>query len=347
MGPRDKAHTAPADDDFLRQLAADDLVDPQAPSSDPVAPKPDATAGGPLDPHAVHPIVPPQPQPWRRRPRQPPRQQDPVGARRSSPDPGLRRRLLAATALGVGVLAVTMVVLGADQRRPSQATATDPRGAPNGTPAAEEVSLRAWWSQDGTSSLRKRWRRDAEALVEGRLASGAGEAIAGAMVTILAADATRRDAVNRTVGEVRTDREGRFEAAIAIDQGAPRKRLTFSYVAHANDTVPSARARATLAVIPPVTLEADQRGMSRGEAVRLDGRTVPNARISLEVRPPGSDQWRQLDEVQADRDGDWWATVRAPRDASPGRWRFRARAARSPQDGYLAADSRPVGVEVR
>ncbi|HEV2753685.1 MAG TPA: hypothetical protein VGV36_07605, partial [Solirubrobacteraceae bacterium] len=131
-----------------------------------------------------------------------------------------------------------------------------------------------------------------------------------------------------------------------LDEGAPRKRLTFTYLAHANDTVPAARARATLAVTPPVALQADASRIDRGEAVRLDGHTAPHARITLAARPPAGERWQPLDEVQADGEGNWQATVGAPPDASPGTWRFRAQVAQSRNDAYSGAQSDPVHVEV-
>ena len=343
-----RAHspTPSGGDEFFRQLIGEERVDAPDPSSRSQEPASDPPTGGTLDPHVTHPIAPAEPAQKRRRGGRTAR---PAAAPRHRPvaDGGLRRRAIAATALSLGVLATAAVVLGADRREPARAKAADPRGVPNGTPpAGEEARLRAWWSQDGQKSLRERWRRDAEATIEGRLTTGGGEPVTAATVTILAADATRRDAVNRTVGEVRTDREGRFEAAIALDRGAPRKRLTFSYLAYANDTVPAATTRASLVVTPPITLDADQRSMSRGEELTLDGRTTPGARITLAAQAPASDQWQQLDDVQADRHGNWQATVRAPEDASPGTWRFRAQVAQSRDNGYVGANSDPVSVEV-
>ncbi|MCP9491901.1 MAG: carboxypeptidase-like regulatory domain-containing protein [Solirubrobacteraceae bacterium MAG38_C4-C5] len=343
MGLRDRAQTPPADDQFFRQLAGEAPVDAQGAPPAPENPQPEASTSGPIDPHAAHPIAQPLPTPGhgRKAPRR-----DADRRRPSDSEGGLRRRAIAAIALGLGVLAAATVVVGAGPGERASAEA-DPRGVPNGSPAAEDARLRAWWASDGRTHRRERWRRDAEAMIAGRLMSEeAGEPIAGATVTILAADATRRGAINRTVGEVRTDEEGRFTAAIAVDEGAPRKRLTLSYLARARDTAPAATARAELAVTSPITLQADQSRIDRGESMRLDGRSAPDARVTVIAHAPGSGRWQLLDDVRADPEGNWQATVNAPRDTSPGDWRFRAVVAESRDDGYLGARSDQVRVEV-
>lgn len=345
LGQRAHSQAPAAEDDFFRQLAGGELVNAQDPRATSQASEPRPSARGPLDPHGAHPIDLPAPQRDRRRSRPEPRGR---AARQRDQGAGVgQRRLVAAGALVVGTLALALVVLGADQSDPPQATAAGPRGAPNGSPATEEAVLRAWWPQDGKTSVRERWRRDGETTIAGRLTGGDGEAVAGASVTVLAADATQPQGGNRTVGEVRTDREGRFEAAIALDEGAPRKRLTFSYLAYANDTVPTAEAQATLTVATPVSLDADLSRVDRGQAIDLGGRTAPGARVTLLARQPDSDQGQKLADVQADRDGRWQASVRAPRDAHAGRWSFRARVADSGEGGFVGAQSDPVSVEVR
>ena len=346
MGLRDRAHPSTVDDEFFRQLAGEAPLDtPPAALAD-VEPGREAPSRGPIDPHALHPIdTGPPPRP-RRRARQ--TAQEAAHRQRDRPgDRARRTRLTAATGLVVVVVAVALVVLGADEPDRSQATSTQGRGAPNGNSASEEARLGAWWSQDGNTEARERWRHDGQATIQGRLTSDAGGPIANAAVTVLAADATRPQEGNRTVGEVRTDDGGRFEAAIALDEGAARKRLTFSYLAYANDTVPAAEQQATVAVYAPISLDSDQRDVTRGDAVALDGRSAPSAQVALLASSPDSGRWRELADVQADREGRWRATVRAPRDASPGRWRFLARVAPSRDDGFLGADSEPLAIEVR
>ena len=152
---------------------------------------------------------------------------------------------------------------------------------------------------------------------------------------------------NRTVGELRTERRGRFRAAIALDRGAARKLLTFSFLAYGDDTVPAAMARARLEVEAPISLRARKGHIRRGGRVELHGDSAPHARVRLLAEPPGASGWHTLAKVRAASDGRWLAEVWFPPDALSGRYRLRARVAANPRLGYLAAASRPLEVEVR
>jgi 5-hydroxyisourate hydrolase-like protein (transthyretin family) len=192
-----------------------------------------------------------------------------------------------------------------------------------------------------------RRRRGGRAIIVGRLTTRAGRAVAGAQVTVLAADAERREQSSRTVGALRTDERGRFRAAIALDRGATRKLLGFSYLADGDDTAPAALARARLDVEAPIRLVAREPRARRGESVELAGRSAPAAAISLQVDAPDGHGWQTLASVRAGRDGRWRASVRVPPGAIGGRYRFRARVAGSRKQGYAAAATRPVTIEVR
>jgi hypothetical protein len=164
---------------------------------------------------------------------------------------------------------------------------------------------------------------------------------------VLAADAERPEDGNRTVGELRTDERGRFRAAIALDRGAARRLLSFSYLAYGADTVPAALARARLDVTAPISIVVRERLVRRGESVELAGRSAPAAALALQADPPAGRGWDSVARVRAGRDGRWRARVRVAREAIGGRYRFRARAAASPRQGYAAAASRPVAIGVR
>jgi hypothetical protein len=154
-----------------------------------------------------------------------------------------------------------------------------------------------------------------------------GRRIRDAQVSVLAADADRPEQGSRTVGEVRTDNDGAFHVRIAVDRGAPAKLLTFTYLARAKDTVPAAEGHARLDIYAPVTLRADAgtRQIRRGQAVQLEGSTVPAGAVELWAKPPATTSWRRLANARAQRDGSWQAIVHVGRGAVRGTYTFQAR----------------------
>ena len=92
---------------------------------------------------------------------------------------------------------------------------------------------------------------------------------------------------------------------------------------------------------------ARERLARRGKSVGLAGRSAPAAALGLQADPPDGRGWQTLARVRAGRDGRWRAGVRVPHGAIGGRYRFRARAAASRRQGYAAAASRLVTIEVR
>jgi hypothetical protein len=339
--PRDGRQTHPLEDEFFRQLAGGSLADTEpTPAVRPRRGRPETTRGT-TDPHAPHPlggagVGPDNSELFRRRegPQEPP----PPTSRR-------RGRLAACGSLAVVMLAVALVAFrgGGGER----ATADGDGGVPNGSPASDEARLRVGWGADKAARVRARWRRGGRAIIAGRLTTPAGKAVAGARVSVLAADAERPEQGSRSVGELRTDERGRFRAAIALDRGAARKLLSFSYLAHGDDTVPAALARARLDVEAPISMVGRERRARRGGSVVLAGRSAPAAALGLQADSPDGRGWQTLARVRAGRDGRWRASARVPRGAIGGRYRFRARAAASPRQGYAAAASRPVTIEVR
>jgi hypothetical protein len=337
--PHDGRQTHPLEDEFFRQLAGGSLADSEAaPVARPRRRRPE-TSRGATDPHAPHPIgaeVRPDNSELFR-PRDGPQEPPPPTSRRG--------RLAVGASLAVVILAVALVASGGGGGE--RATADGDGGVPNGSPASDEARLRVGWGADKAARLRARWRRGGRAIIAGRLTTPAGKAVAGAEVSVLAADAERPEQASRTVGELRTDQRGRFRAAIALDRGAARKLLSFSYLAHGDETVPAAVARARLDVEAPISMVARERLARRGESVVLAGRSAPAAALRLQAHRPDGRGWQSLARVRAERDGRWRASARVPRGAIGGRYRFRARAAASPRQGYAAAASRPVTIEVR
>lgn len=344
------------DDEFFRQLSRGALADPRsdaqpagppgsegAPRVTPQAPREKVAGGG--EHHIVQPLVddhrprPGRPIQKRRAPRR-------DGARRA----GIRerrpalRRVVVAIALGAATLAFAIIIAGSQE---TTSSAPDkPTRSDRGSGTAPKARLRVRWRGGRSDTVSERWRSGAAKTVVGRLLSPEGKPIAGGSISVLAADASRPEQGNRTVGEFRTDGSGRFAAPVALDRGAPRKRLTFIYLARPGDTVPTARAQATLAVYAPVSATAAPGRVRRGAPVSLRGRSAPRAKIGLLISQPTARGWRRLTTARADREGRWKATVRISPRASTGRYAFRARVASSQALGFLAARSRPVEVVV-
>jgi hypothetical protein len=337
--PRDGRQTDPLEDEFSRQLAGGALADTEAaPAPTPRRRRPEIPRGA-TDPHAPHPlggagVGPDNSEVFR--PREGPQELPPPTRRK-------RWRLAACASLAVVVLAVALVVFGAGG---GPGPADGDRGVPNGSPASDEARLRVGWGAGKSARLRARWRRGGKAIIAGRLTTPAGKAVARVRVSVLAADAQRPEQGSRSVGDLRTDERGRFRAAIALDRGAARKLLTFSYLAHGDDTVPAAVARARLYVTAPISMRAPERQVCRGKSVVLAGRSAPGAALGLQADPPDGRGWQTLARVRAGRDGRWRAGVRVAREAIGRRYRFRARAAASPRQGYAATAGRPVTIEV-
>lgn len=343
-------HPTTVDDPFFRQLAGGGLAEPE-PQATPAPRQPSPPGQRPpqrnrTDPRAAHPIDDTdQDQTSRgtrrshRRAAQPKPGPDPPRAHRVG-------RLAAPVSLAVAVVAVVALLLGGDKDEPGAKPRAD-RGAANGTPNPDKGKLAVQWQAPGTRAdvMRARWKAGGDATVLGHLTTPVGEPVADARVSVLAADAARPDQGNYTVAQVRTDRAGRFHALIALDRGAPRKLLSFSYLARARDTVPAASGRVALRVSAPIAIEAPVGRIRPGETIRLGGRTAPGAQVQLLSRSPGARRWQALTTVPASTDGGWRTPLRIPRSAR-GRYQFRARVKPS-RRGWLGADSRALELRVR
>jgi hypothetical protein len=184
-------------------------------------------------------------------------------------------------------------------------------------------------------------------VIAGRLTTATNRPIADARIGVLAADASAPERGNSTVGEVRTDRQGRFATAVALDRGAPRKLLTFTYLAHRGDQVPAATARSRLEVAGAISARASMRETRRGASVPLEGRSSGEASVQILVRQPGSRAWRISSSAQATRTGRWEASVYIPSYAPRGTYRLRARVLGDTRRGFLSGESQQVTVQVR
>lgn len=248
-----------------------------------------------------------------------------------APSPAWRRRLLAVGGLTLPLLALPALLHA---------------GGPANTGAArDQTGLALRWEKGTSSAMRTVWRPGATATIAGALKAPDGRRLARATISVMAADADRPQRGSQTVGEVRTDGRGRFAAAIAVDLGAARKLLTFTYVPP-GQTAPSARAQARLEVTSPITAASSTSRLRRGKSLTLSGMAAPGAGVTLLIKEAERRNWRRLVNVDADRDGRWQGAIRISRDSAAGVYAFRARVAGSARRGYLAAASRPVRVKL-
>ena len=261
-----------------------------------------------------------------------------------------RRRIVVALVIVAAVALVTLVVGTGDTERSGRAVPGAVLGEPNGRPASNDARLTVWWPGDDGSrgrELSARWRPGGRAVIAGRLTSQPGEPIVEARIGVLAADAAAPEQGSRTVGEVRTDRRGRFTTAIALDRGAAHKALTFVYLARSRDRVPAAASGARLAVTASISAAATTRETRRGASVELAGRSPRDATIMVLVREPGRPRWHVTSVTRASPAGRWETAAYIPTYARRGTYQLRARAAGDPTRGFLPATSRLIDIRVR
>ena len=332
------------EDEFFRQLADGALADNQ----------PAVGSARPEDRGSPR----PNGQPPRRPParRGGPHERKPSPPRSGPPRPRgtsstARGAALAAVALAGAALAALLFGssgAGDSAKRPGEVG--EQPGPPNGRPATADARLSAWWPAargQHTRELEVSWRPRGRAVIAGRLTDASDRPIADARVSVLAADGSNPEQGSRTVGEVRTDRLGRFSAAIALDRGAPRKLLTFTYLARSGDKVPAATVRTELAVRGTVSVRPPTRRTQRGRSVVLEGRGPAGATVQVLVREPGLRLWRIRSSAPASRTGRWEAALYIPSYVPRGTYRMRARVLGGQRRGFLPANSRPVRVQVR
>jgi hypothetical protein len=261
-------------------------------------------------------------------------------------------RLGALGAIAVALGAVPVLLLGSGGKEPAARHGTDVvarAGKPNGRPATAHARLVVAWRARGREApaLEVPWRSGGRAEIAGGLTAAAGRPIAGARIGVLAADAHRPEEGSRTVGELRTDSRGRFATAVALDRGAPRKLLTFTYLAHSDDDVPAATVRARLTVVAAISTRTSSHRARRGTSVLLGGQSPGGATVEVLSRHPGSEGWLIASVAQATHTGRWEAAVYFPSYAQRGVYRLRARVVGDERRSFLSADSRPVEVRVR
>ncbi|MGI8944757.1 MAG: hypothetical protein ACR2GL_00770 [Thermoleophilaceae bacterium] len=258
--------------------------------------------------------------------------------------------MVAALALGAILAGLIAQSNGPELSARHPAEPAGQNGEPNGRPAAADARLRAWWPavRGGHGrTLRVAWRPGGRAMVAGRLTSAGGEPVAGAQIRVLAADGSKPERGPRSVGAVQSDARGRFVAAIALDQGAPRKLLSFVYRAHRRDKLPAATGSARLELVAPLSVRTPTPRTRRGRSVPLAGRAPARAAVEVLMLQPGTRRWRTHSSVHATRTGRWEAGVYIPSYGPRGTLRLRARVPGDDRRGFLPTASHPVSVRVR
>lgn len=206
----------------------------------------------------------------------------------------------------------------------------------SGGGAARRTELIVRWSgtahRGATAVARRRvgWIRGGRLAIAGTVRTPGGYGKSDGPITVIAADGDRAEA-EAQVGELTPNEEGDFQAAVALDQGAARKLLTFAY-GRDGERAPLATAKAVLEVEGGLTMTARRSGRS----VLLSGRTRPGrATLRIAVRAPRS-AWSEHSVVRSDSSGNWHARAHLPRPVAPGRYSFRVGMRGEADRGFLA-----------
>jgi hypothetical protein len=228
-------------------------------------------------------------------------------------------------------------------------TVGSPLPRPNGVPASARASIVARWvatrgGRRGLHGPRLTGRFGERETIAGRLTGPAGEAIASAEIAI---SVRRRygGAPTVTLGDVRTDRQGRF--TIHLGQGSSSERLRLTYSPTLGG-VPVASQSLSLLVPAGVLLHVTPSSVAVSQTIRLAGRVLggpipPGGKqVVLEARSVHT-PWLQFLVLHADRSGRFHGSHRF-RLPGPVRYRFRAVCPAEADFPYTTGISRSVSV---
>jgi Bacterial Ig-like domain len=182
------------------------------------------------------------------------------------------------------------------------------RGAPNGTNAADDARLTAYWAKTRGSVLKSRY--GVRHLIRGRLTGRKGKGIANARVELAATPAARGALQSLDRGGARTRPDGSWTLILPADVSS--RMLSARYRSHANDRVPAVTRTLRLSVSAGIRLSVTPRVAARGRTIRLAGRLLgrPAPRggkvLELQARTPGTG-WVTFSTVRTDRSGSFAA----------------------------------------
>jgi hypothetical protein len=255
------------------------------------------------------------------------------------------------TSIANGAHQVALAVSDAAGNRTTSAPVTitvrNP-GAANGARASRFAHLEAWFETKGSK------HRAAATVgygrtraVVGRLTDESGAPISDAVLD-LTATAARPGASIRALGQIATDRDGRFRF---LPRSGSSRRLTIGYRAFHLDEAPSATATLGLQVRAGLTLSVRPRRVSSRGTIRFDGR--------LRGGPGRAGTQVVIDALGGRRDRIPVATVRANakgrfhyryrfRNSAPGvTYRFQATMHAQRSYPYATGSSRTATVRIR
>jgi hypothetical protein len=134
---------------------------------------------------------------------------------------------------------------------------------------------------------------------------------------------------------VLTAPDGSF--TFAVPKG-PSRLLTFSYIPYSGMSTPSARASATVAVRPKMTLRISPRVLANGEVMHWSGRVLggpyPASGVSLDAEVFEAGHWKVFDQLRSDRKGRFRYAYRFERTFVPTTYRFRVASPLTGARGY-------------
>lgn len=158
---------------------------------------------------------------------------------------------------------------------------------------------------------RRAWHRAGRARFGGQLRAGGTPLIGKALLVTASAGATASEA-GRVIGALRTNRDGRFHGAVALDRGTPTKLIAISWAAPGSDATTTARLQ--LQVVG--RLRARLVSHVGARPVRVSGTTAPpQSAVELRVSMAKGLLAQPLATASSDKVGRWAATVRPPAGA--------------------------------
>jgi len=254
------------------------------------------------------------------------------------------------------------------------------RGAVNGSYAADDAKLSAWWPATARAASKKKtvkrrcsasksYRRTHKVacdgrppqaklrvsyskkktnLVRGRLVTAGGNPVTAATVRVVATPSATA-ASSSTVATAVTDGTGRFKASVPVAAGSAA--YSVQWAARARDTRPAATAKLTravragssISVTPGRVVYRRQRLVFSG---KLSGATGTPKGTAVLVQVNAGKGWRALTTVRARPSGRWTAPYRVLPQLH-GSYRFRALIKPSAAYAYASGTSRAIPVRVR
>jgi hypothetical protein len=221
------------------------------------------------------------------------------------------------------------------------------RGAPNGTNAADDARLTAYWVKNRGAALRSRY--GTRQVIRGRLVNGKGQGIGNARIELAATPAARGAVERLDKGGARTRPDGKY--TIILPKDVSSRTLTLRYHSHHNDLTAAATRTLTLKVTAGVRLAVSPRVAAKGKTIRLSGRLLgtPLPRVGkvleLQARTRGG-AWVTFSTVRTNRSGSFTSRYTFRR-GGPVTYELRIRSRASGDYPYELGTSRAVSVRVR